>query len=85
MKKIKLHLASKFDKKPTIYQSQLGVSFPFILIKFSLFQMSFHLSRDGKTYYANHWKKSWGMPKIGQTIELIVKEVLEVEQLKLEL
>ena len=70
--KIKLSLASKRDKKPTIKSKDLGYTSEKILLelkdKFLVMAVTFHISRDKKTYYADYW--NWRLPKVGKPIHM---------------
>jgi len=93
--KMKLKLASRKDKKPTINAGDLAglnaktiiVELRFPLVNNCLITSSFHLSRNGKTYYADKWVGP--LPIVGKplTCELVSYTVTsEVhKQFKLEL
>ncbi len=85
MKQIKLKLASVKDQKPTINAKDLNSTSEVILIKFNKTGVYFHLSRNKKTYYANDWKKSYGLPKVGQPLLFNIDEIIYYNQQKLEL
>lgn len=91
--KIKLTKASEKDKKPTINLSELsGLNAKSVILelsfdKFGTVTCSFHLSRNGKTYYADKW--AGPLPGVGKPIYatlLSYKVVTEIhKQFKLEL
>lgn len=78
--RIRLTLASKKDKKPTLNASELNVSSNEILVVLSDGKsIVFHKSRNNKTYYADSWHKDLPMPKIGYPIEIEVKKVVNIQ------
>lgn len=76
--KAKLTLASSRDKKPTLSAKKLQCQFEKILIEMILngnvIYSTWHLSRNGKTYYANQWTAE--LPLIGNPLEC---EILSIE------
>ena len=94
---IKHNLASKKDKKATILNSEMkklignSNSEEVVLTYLDLFsifgeniQISYHKSRDGKTWYANQPLPSSFMPKIGKPMYHEVELFISLNRVKVE-
>lgn len=85
--KVKLTLASKEDKKPTISALEIGCNEEIIIVTMQFSEkslsVSFHKSRDGRTYYADSWDKRMPLPKVGKPIDFELINVRKLVQLNL--